>query len=103
MTTYGKPYKATVENGGEGATMQGQITIRNVYRTSGNPTIEQQVLIDKCEKIAKGDYKGDPFGVYRQSEAMGVELDSEEQRKDGKWYPFLTIDDAMTTMQTGAL
>lgn len=102
MTTRGKPYKVTKEIGGEDAVSRGLLAIRNVYRTSGEPTYEQKVLIEKCELVPKGEYLGDPNDLYRTAEVMGIELDSEEQHKDGRWYPFQTEDDALTLMQTGA-
>ena len=79
------------------------MSIRNVYRTAEEPTPEQRAIIEKCEKVPLGEYKGDPFNLYRTAEAMGIELDSEEKHQDGKWYPFQTDDDAMTMMQKGAL
>lgn len=103
MTKRGKPYKATLQSGGEDAVKRGLVAIRNVYRTSGVPTPEQEAIIAKCESIADGTYKGDPFAVYRNAGYLGVEVDSEEKHKDGKWYPFQTDDDAMTNMQKGAL
>lgn len=103
MTTRGKPYKATRETGGEDAVARGLVSIRNVYRTTGEPTAEQRAVIEKCEKVPLGEYKGDPYNLYRYAEAMGIELDSEEQHKDGKWYPFQTEDVELTLMQKGAL
>ena len=103
MTTRGEPYKATKKTGGDDAVARGLVSLRNVYRTSGVPTDEQKRMIEKCEQVSKGEYKGDPFHLYRQAEAMGIELDSEEQHKDGKWYPFQTDDAELTLMQKGAL
>ena len=103
MTTRGEPYKATIETGGEDAVARGLVSIRNVYRTSGEPTPEQKFIIEKCEQVHTGEFDGDPSNLYCQAETMGIELDSEVQRKDGKWYPYETEDAALTLMQKVAL
>ena len=103
MTTRGEPYKATKKTGGEDAVARGLVYIRNVYRTSGEPTYEQKKAIEQCEKALHGELNGDPHRAYHYAESIGIELDCEEQRKDGKWYPFETEDAALTLMQKGAL
>ena len=104
MTKYGKPYEAdyTPENG---KTIR--MTRRAVYRTSGEPTPEQQLAIEKVEemvhKSAEGQrINGDPYRCMRYAEYLGVELD-EEFLVDGKWGLVPNDDVLISTMQKGAL
>ena len=100
MTKHGKPYEAnyTADNGKTIRT-----TRRAVYRTIGEPTIEQKAAIEKVEEIIHNDkINGDPYRVMRQAEYLGVEL-SEEYLVGGKWFPFPSDDAELTLMQKGAL
>lgn len=104
MTTYGKQYEAdyTPDNG-----KTVRMTRRAVYRTSGEPTPEQKIAIEKVEemvhKSAEGQrINGDPYQVMRHAEYLGVEL-SEEYLADGKWHAMPDPDIPITTMQAGAL
>ena len=104
MTKRGKPYEAdyTPDNG---KTIR--MTRRAVYRTSGEPTPEQQAAIDMVEEIvhksADGQrISGDPYRVMRNAEYLGVEL-GEEFLVEGKWSPVPNPDVPITTMQAGAL
>ena len=103
MTTRGKPREIKTDEGGTDAVERGLVAIRNVYRTAGEPTYEQKMLIEKCEKALSGEYRGDLSNAYRQAAVLGIELDCEEKHKDGKWYPFKTDDAELTLMQKGAL
>ena len=100
MTKHGKPYEAdyTPDNGKTIRT-----TRRAVYRTTGEPTIEQKAAIEKVEEIIHKDkINGDPYQVMRHAEYLGVEL-SEEYLVDGKWCTVPNPDVPISTMQTGAL
>lgn len=100
MTTHGKPYEAnyTADNGKTIRT-----TRRAVYRTIGEPTIEQKAAIEKVEEIIHKDkINGDPYRVMRHAEYLGVEI-SEEWLVDGKWMFGPNPDVALTNMTAGAL
>lgn len=104
MTKYGKPYETdyTAENGKTIRT-----TSRAVYRTTGEPTPEQKLAIEKVEEIvhksAEGQrINGDPYRCMRNAEFLGVEL-SEEYLVDGKWRFVPNPDVLISMMQTGAL
>lgn len=104
MTKHGKPYEAdyTADNGKTIRT-----TRRAVYRTSGKPTPEQKLAIEKVEEIvhksAEGQrINGDPYQIMRKAEYLGVEL-GEEFLVGGKWSPVPNPDVPITTMQKGAL
>ena len=104
MTQHGKPYEAdyTPDNG---KTIH--MTRRAVYRTSGEPTPEQKLAIEKVEEIvhksAEGQrINGDPYQIMRNAEYLGVEL-GEEFLVGGKWSPVPNPDVPITTMQAGAL
>jgi hypothetical protein len=100
MTKHGKPYEAdyTADNGKTIRT-----TRRAVYRTIGEPTIEQDAAIKRVEEIIHKDKKnGDPYQVMRHAEYLGVEL-SEEWLVDGKWSLVPNPDVLISTMQKGAL
>jgi hypothetical protein len=104
MTKRGEPYEAdyTPENG---KTIR--MKRRAVYRTSGEPTPEQQLAIEKVEemvhKSAEGQrINGDPYRVMRNAEYLGVELE-EEFLVDGKWSLVPNPDILISTMQAGAL
>lgn len=104
MTTYGKLYGADYTSE-DGKTIH--TTRRAVYRTSGEPTPEQKLAIDKVEEIvhksAEGQrVNGDPYRVMRNAEYLGVEL-GEEFLVDGKWAVVPNPDVLISTMQTGAL
>ena len=104
MTKYGKPYEAgyTPENGKTIRT-----TRRTVYRTSGEPTPEQQLAIEKVEemvhKSAEGQrINGDLYRCMRHAEHLGVEME-EEFLFNGKWGQVPDDDVLISTMQKGAL
>ena len=100
MTTYGKQYEAdyTPDNG-----KTVRMTRRAVYRTSGEPTPEQKIAIEKVEEMLHKDHvNGDPYQVMRHAEYLGVEL-SEEYLAGGKWHAMPDPDIPITTMQAGAL
>ena len=100
MTTYGKQYEADYTPD-KGKTVR--MTRRAVYRTSGEPTPEQKIAIEKVEEIIHKDHvNGDPYRVMRHAEYLGVEL-SEEYLADGKWHAMPDPDIPITTMQAGAL
>ena len=86
MTTRGKPLEIKTDEGGTDAIERGLLAIRNVYRTSGEPTYEQKMAIEKCEKAMRGEMRCDPSYAYHYAEFLGIELDCEEKHKDGKWY-----------------
>jgi hypothetical protein len=101
MRKNGNPYQAT----GEDSTARNITKRRAVYRTSAAPTIEQDQLIEKLEKLFHGNGTGggDPYHLMRQAEYMGIELSEEELRGDGKWYPIITEDAELSLMHRGAL
>lgn len=90
MIIRGKPYKAE----GEDAEARGLVAIRNVYRTVGEPTPNQRTQIEWCEKFAHGECHAD--AAYSHAERLGIELDSEEQHKNGRWYPSPPVDTMLT-------
>lgn len=100
MTKYGKKYEAdyTTDDGKVIRT-----TRRAVYRTIGEPTIEQDAAIKRVENIIHNDkISGDPYRVMRHAEYLGVEL-SEEWLVGGKWMPVPNPDVAIANMMAGAL
>ena len=100
MTKYGEKYEAPYNPSGEKTI---HTTRRAVYRTTGEPTIEQKAAIESVEKVIHADkINGDPYRVMRNAEYLGIEL-TEEYLVGSKWFPFPPNDAELTLMQKGAL
>ena len=100
MTTTGKPYDAR----GEYVKVRNIRKHRVIYITSGVPTPEQKMIIEKIERIVSGEeLAGDPYFHFRNAEYMGIDFYEEELRGDGKWHRVEDPDVDISLMQAGAL
>ena len=88
MTKYGKPYEAdyTPENGKTIRT-----TRRAVYRTSGEPTPEQQLAIEKVEEVVHKSAEGQRIRKDGKNDVEEIPVLDEEGQGLRKMLPEMSI------------